>query len=201
MRGKILREAPSLEDTFTEEDWRWKLMVTWQRGRCAICGQRGYPLVRDHDHQTWLIRGLLCQTCNMAEGRGHFPKYRAIHPALICGVRQEYYSSWAGAMLRPAPPEPRPPVCRPPSYTDSEVIRDLAAAAICNAETVTVADLRALAEDNTDLLAQAAACVISTWVRWRLAERIAAVRLLVEAGADESLIDGWDELKAEADLG
>ena len=64
----------------------------WQAGRCAICGGTDVELVLDHDHETGLIRGLLCYSCNGAEGRGHsghpvFAHYRAISPASILDMK------------------------------------------------------------------------------------------------------------------
>jgi Recombination endonuclease VII len=38
-----------------------------QSGRCAVCGATG-RLVADHDHNTGLLRGLLCPSCNNREG-------------------------------------------------------------------------------------------------------------------------------------
>jgi hypothetical protein len=67
----------------------------WQAGRCAICGiqqdpgRSGHGLVLDHDHGTNLTRGLLCNRCNMEEGRSKreiFRAYRHRYPALILGV-------------------------------------------------------------------------------------------------------------------
>jgi len=42
----------------------------WQEDRCAICGdvERGRRLHLDHDHDTGLVRGLLCPPCNRWEG-------------------------------------------------------------------------------------------------------------------------------------
>jgi Autographiviridae endonuclease VII len=50
---------------------RYQTLITHQEGKCAICGE--FPnkkLCHDHDHDTGLIRGLLCHNCNT--GLGHF---------------------------------------------------------------------------------------------------------------------------------
>lgn len=47
------------------------LLWNWQRGRCANCGVDAGPrvrFVRDHDHNSGLLRGLLCQSCNVVQG-------------------------------------------------------------------------------------------------------------------------------------
>ena len=50
----------------------YDLMFTEQKGKCACCGTHQNELTRnlavDHDHDTGLIRGLLCNHCNMAIG-------------------------------------------------------------------------------------------------------------------------------------
>lgn len=45
-------------------------MHYWQRGLCGVCGQAWTRLLLDHDHQTGLIRGYLCESCNVGEGVG-----------------------------------------------------------------------------------------------------------------------------------
>jgi len=50
-------------------------MFTSQGGKCAICGIEEHHAPRatlfvDHDHDTGLVRGLLCHHCN--SGLGHF---------------------------------------------------------------------------------------------------------------------------------
>lgn len=201
-------EVPRLRKYVDQQDEqaRWVLLRRWHKNRCAICGtSKRYNdgLVTDHDHGTGWIRGFLCRSCNTLEGCGHrgaFDLYRERPPAVICGVRLEYVGGWGAMAIVPsAPPEPQEPVCRPPGATDSAVVSALALAAIWNTETVTAADCRDYAEGRADLLAQAAEHLITSWTRWDLAQRIAGVRLFVEAGADESLIDGWPELKALAD--
>lgn len=37
---------------------------------CAVCGN-AEKLVLDHDHETGLVRGILCNSCNMALGYAH----------------------------------------------------------------------------------------------------------------------------------
>lgn len=52
----------------TLEDY--EAMVVAQDGRCAICRQEG-KLDVDHDHDTLVIRGLLCRSCNLMIGVMH----------------------------------------------------------------------------------------------------------------------------------
>lgn len=78
--------------------------MDWQRGRCGLCGvgsERTFDTLKlDHDHETALIRGYLCGSCNRLEGHSDHPAYVAwregIHPAAILGVEDIYYSSWGG---------------------------------------------------------------------------------------------------------
>jgi hypothetical protein len=72
----------------------YRTLERWHNGRCAICGH-AERLVDDHDHDgpEGLIRGLLCQGCNLAEGRSGMNiirKYRERHPAAILGLRIPY---------------------------------------------------------------------------------------------------------------
>ena len=43
-------------------------MLLDQDGRCAICHADDCTLSVDHDKKTGIVRGLLCQPCNMALG-------------------------------------------------------------------------------------------------------------------------------------
>jgi hypothetical protein len=84
-----------------------ELLVEWCRYRCAVCGvsHPGIALFMDHDHETGLCRGVLCQYCNTAEGRGGgrlLGKYRERPPAVICGVRVRY-CDYAWSIPRVAP--------------------------------------------------------------------------------------------------
>lgn len=70
----------------------------WHADRCTVCGFRAPRLVDDHDHDTGLIRGLLCRSCNGREPHddGLFRKYRERSPAQILGIHLRYYDPWRG---------------------------------------------------------------------------------------------------------
>jgi hypothetical protein len=96
---------------------------------CAICGQIPFDghLVEDHDHATGMVRGLLCRSCNVREGRSSDPvfiRYRRIHPAQMLDVYLPYTGRgwvlgwWEGDCpgdpydLGPRPAEPWKPWTR-----------------------------------------------------------------------------------------
>ncbi len=70
---------------------RWAL---FHQGRCAVCAVRGQHLVDDHCHASGQVRGLLCRSCNVREGRSGsdplFVRYRRLHPAAILDVYEPY---------------------------------------------------------------------------------------------------------------
>lgn len=71
----------------------------WQAGACAVCSASGGRLLVDHCHRTGKIRGLLCTSCNTAEGVGRgdsFTAYRSRPPAVMLGVEEQYGSAWDG---------------------------------------------------------------------------------------------------------
>jgi alpha-D-ribose 1-methylphosphonate 5-triphosphate diphosphatase PhnM len=43
-------------------------MLTEQHGRCAICETTLVKYAIDHDHTTGVVRGLLCNSCNLGIG-------------------------------------------------------------------------------------------------------------------------------------
>ena len=49
---------------------QYEFLLESQEGRCGICRENsgGKPLCVDHDHATMIVRGLLCQRCNLALG-------------------------------------------------------------------------------------------------------------------------------------
>jgi hypothetical protein len=81
--------------TLPEQRVAYAILGRWHDGRCAICGQMPAPggLVRDHDHATGLMRGLLCSFCNKTEGRSNsllFDNYRRRPPSVILDVEVLY---------------------------------------------------------------------------------------------------------------
>lgn len=87
------------------EDEATDLLHTWQEKRCAICADEG-DLVNDHDHQTGLMRGLLCRQCNTNEGMDGRPwsvyqRYRDRPPTAILGIRVRYWDPIAKAFAEP----------------------------------------------------------------------------------------------------
>jgi hypothetical protein len=79
---------------------RWEAMLTWHKGRCAICRRRERRHIEDHDHYTGRVRGWLCHSCNVLEGvsgHGVLVKYRERHPAAMWNLQFDYLPSWRGS--------------------------------------------------------------------------------------------------------
>lgn len=49
-------------------DDRWQKLYNKQHGLCAICKKQTKKLKVDHCHKTCLVRGLLCNKCNLGIG-------------------------------------------------------------------------------------------------------------------------------------
>lgn len=80
-----------------------RLLVTFQRGMCAVCGVdlevgrwKRRRWVLDHDHATGLVRGVLCRSCNGLEAHSTdaaFEAYRSEPPAAALGLVTPYVGS------------------------------------------------------------------------------------------------------------
>lgn len=79
----------------------------WQAGRCGICGtherQSSKRHALDHDHETGLVRGLLCTGCNLQEGwqpNYTFAMWRGgLNPCAIFGWHYLYRAGLAPQSL------------------------------------------------------------------------------------------------------
>lgn len=70
----------------------YEMLHTAQNGKCAICGSEqaakdGRKLALDHHHESGIVRGLLCTTCN--QGIGAFRE----NPDLLRAAISYLYSS------------------------------------------------------------------------------------------------------------
>lgn len=86
--------GPPPEDVKEQEQY----LRAWHRGRCAICGCGGQPLLLDHDHLDEHVRGLLCGACNTAEGYSDLNimvAYRTRPPADILEVEYPVRNRYA----------------------------------------------------------------------------------------------------------
>lgn len=138
--ARLFWEARRVYDTYQSwywdqlKPWCWMLPITdddrarvaaaddpmrellvWQQRRCAVCGCKsardgGERLILDHDHESGLSRGYLCDSCNRNEGwRSDYDdpwaKYRRRNPASMFGVEEVYQGPWwhPSDAKRPAP--------------------------------------------------------------------------------------------------
>lgn len=63
-------------------------LVAQQQGKCAVC-DREVELHIDHDHETGVVRGLLCGNCNRAAGLLHEEPDRALSLAFYLARARE----------------------------------------------------------------------------------------------------------------
>lgn len=70
--GKKLRLKAQLKKYYgTDINW-YESVLKYQNHTCAICGSKyhgqGSRFVVDHDHDTGILRGMLCHQCNLMLG-------------------------------------------------------------------------------------------------------------------------------------
>jgi Recombination endonuclease VII len=73
------------------------VLANWQMSLCAVCGLLSIEETLDHDHETGLVRGLLCHSCNTRENNSGkyyavFINYRHLPPAKILDMQVRYGS-------------------------------------------------------------------------------------------------------------
>ena len=73
-------------------------MRAWQDGRCALCGFRD-SLVKDHCHVSGIVRGFLCPSCNVTEGKSDHnlaSRRSGTTPAALMGIEDVYINPMTG---------------------------------------------------------------------------------------------------------
>lgn len=71
----------------------YDFLLNWQNDRCAMCSSDKHSLVLDHCHESGLVRGLLCSSCNTTEPRSpriEWDIYRQFPPCVLLNVRFFY---------------------------------------------------------------------------------------------------------------
>lgn len=77
---------------YNEQSHDMHVLEAFQQRRCAICGHKD-NLQIDHCHESGFIRGLLCQPCNIGEGKSDHPTYiayRRVYPTKVLGLKMLY---------------------------------------------------------------------------------------------------------------
>jgi hypothetical protein len=67
-KTKHLKRYYHLKKRYNLDKSQYAALRRKQKGKCAICGAP-VGLVVDHDHNTGVIRGLLCHLCNTGIGK------------------------------------------------------------------------------------------------------------------------------------
>lgn len=112
-RRRAISKRGSLRRNYNLTESKYAQMVSSQNGVCAICGrmqtQKAYKrLDVDHCHKTGIVRGLLCNSCNVSIGRMNDD------PALLRKAA-EYLESYATARLSGSAGSGPPPTACPPA--------------------------------------------------------------------------------------
>ena len=108
----------------------YSLLLRVQNNTCFMCGCMGFGLrrnnglIEDHDHETGMVRALLCRSCNIIEGkagRRPWPTYRRWAPAN--GLYCRYFGR--GEQWHGGDPDPLPDRTKLPAHAElSELILD-----------------------------------------------------------------------------
>jgi hypothetical protein len=98
LRIQAAQHPQSTSSVLPEHAEAFRMLELWHNGRCGVCGQgpSNGTLVRDHDHKTGWIRGLLCDRCNRLEGTSTsllFENYRQQPPSQILDIKVLYLPS------------------------------------------------------------------------------------------------------------
>mgnify|MGYP003575128090 CR=1 FL=1 len=98
--GEYGWNADDFEPRFLARDEQalYVALAAWHARRCAVCGFHDLRLVDDHNHDTGLIRGLLCRSCNGREPHdgGLYQKYPERPAAQILRIRLRYWDPFHG---------------------------------------------------------------------------------------------------------
>jgi Recombination endonuclease VII len=90
LRAQSATSTDPQSHVLPEHHIAFELLRLWHDGRCVVCGvTAANRLVRNRDHATGLLRGLLCSACNTAEGRSDSPlfaNYRRRPPVDLLSV-------------------------------------------------------------------------------------------------------------------
>jgi hypothetical protein len=100
-----LSHLRSIDDPTAREEAAENALRAWHAGRCGMCGFLR-TLFTDHDHQSGLVRRLLCRSCNNLEGRQlsadePLGRYRARCPAHLLSVGIRYFNQFTGQYAEP----------------------------------------------------------------------------------------------------
>lgn len=96
VRSTPLSKWRKIVDNLYQHGGIW-ILETEDESPCAMCGAQSH--VWDHCHTTGLVRGRLCQSCNMQEGWNSYRpewqlwRWAAPYLQLINGDRHVYYHS------------------------------------------------------------------------------------------------------------
>jgi hypothetical protein len=113
-------------------------LAAMQSDSCGICGDLAERMVVDHNHNTGLVRGLLCYRCNQKEGRHGdcgarycaICAYRECPPVAHLGWTMRYSSPWSGEHLPAMPYSPTGDRMKALEQSDRDIAERLDAPAV-----------------------------------------------------------------------